>query len=234
VRRGLTAAVGQATGAAWLLATACTPGQRPAGVGADDPAERVLLREPARVVAGARAPAEFSVRFETSQGAFIVLVHRSWAPFGADRFHALVRHGFFDDQRFFRVRAGFIAQFGLSGDPAVSSAWQGQTMPDDPRVASNRRGTLAYAFTTPGTRSTQIFINLADNLALDDEGFAPFGEIVDGVAVIDRLYAGYGESAGGGMRGGRQGRIVAEGNAHLRREFPRLDFIRTARLASRE
>jgi cyclophilin family peptidyl-prolyl cis-trans isomerase len=179
------------------------------------------------------APATFRARFETSQGAFTVLAHRDWAPIGTDRFYALLRHGFFDGQRFFRVRAGFIAQFGLHGDPAVIAAWKPRTMPDEPRVVSNRRGTLAYAFTTANTRSTQIFINLADNARLDGEGFAPFAEIVDGVEVIDRLYAGYDESAGGGMRAGKQGHIEAEGNAHLTRDFPRLDHIIRARIVDR-
>jgi cyclophilin family peptidyl-prolyl cis-trans isomerase len=174
------------------------------------------------------------VRFETSQGPFVVAVHRDWAPLGAARFYALVRHGYFDEQRFFRVRAGFIAQFGLHGDPSVIALWKGRVLADDSARVTNRRGTLAYAFTTAGTRGTQIFINLADNASLDAQGFAPFGEIVEGLAVVDRLYAGYDESAGGGMRGGRQGKIEAEGNAHLRRDFPKLDYIRRARLIGGE
>lgn len=190
------------------------------------------LTDPDAVLAGARAPDSFDVRFETSRGAFTVRVRRDWAPLGADRFHALVRHRFFDEQRFFRVRKGFIAQFGLHPNPAVIAAWKPRSMPDDPARASNRRGTLAYAFTTPGTRSTQIFINLADNARLDAEGFAPFGEIVHGIEVIDLLYAGYDESAGGGMRAGKQGRIEREGNAHLIRDYPRLDYIERARIVS--
>ena len=185
---------------------------------------------PERVLPEGPAPAAFRVRLETSRGPMLVLVHRDWAPLAADRFHALARHGFFDGQKFFRVRAGFIAQFGIHPEPAVIAAWKGRTMPDEPRRVSNRRGTLAYAFTTAHTRSTQIFINLADNTALDAEGFAPFGEIVEGIDVIDRLYAGYDERAGGGMRGGRQGRIEAEGNVHLERDFPLLDHIIRARL----
>jgi cyclophilin family peptidyl-prolyl cis-trans isomerase len=194
-----------------------------------EPALAVDLRRPDLILKGGPAPALFRVRIETSRGPIVALVHRDWAPLAADRFHALVRHGFFDGQRFFRVRAGFIAQFGLHPDPRVIAAWKGLAMPDEPRRVSNRRGTMAYAFTTANTRSTQIFINLADNAALDAEGFAPFAEIVEGVDVIDRLYAGYDESAGGGMRGGRQGRIEAEGNAHLVRDFPLLDYIIRAR-----
>lgn len=193
------------------------------------PASQVDLRRPDLVLKGGPAPASIRVRVETSRGTFVAVVHRDWAPLAADRFYALLRHGFFDGQRFFRVRAGFIAQFGLHPDPRVIAAWKGLAMPDEPRRVSNRRGTMAYAFTTANTRSTQIFINLADNTALDAEGFAPFAEIVEGVEVIDRLYAGYDESAGGGMRGGRQGRIEAEGNAHLLRDFPLLDYIIGAR-----
>ncbi len=191
------------------------------------------LDDPTAVLAIGAAPDSFDVLFETSQGDFRVRVHRDWAPLGADRFHALVRRGFFNNQRFFRTRAGFIAQFGLHGDPRVIAAWKGRTMPDDSARVTNRRGTLAYAFTTAHTRSTQIFINLADNSRLDAEGFAPFGEIVQGVEVIDRLYAGYDESAGGGMRAGRQGGIEREGNAHLTRDFPRLDYIRRCRVVAR-
>jgi homoserine O-acetyltransferase len=192
-----------------------------------------VLRSPDLVLRGGPAPDSFRVRFETSQGDFIVRVRRHLAPIGVDRFHALVRHGFFDDQRFFRVRAGFIAQFGLHGDPAVIAAWKGRPMPDDPTRLENRRGTLAYAFTTPGTRSTQIYINLADNPRLDAEPFSPFGEIIEGVAVIDRLYAGYDESAGGGMRGGQQGEIERGGNEWLKARFPRLDYIRRARIVGK-
>lgn len=177
-------------------------------------------------VLSATAPTVFHARFETSQGPFTVQVTREWAPIGVDRFYNLVRAGFFDGQKFFRVRAGFIAQFGLHPDPRVIAAWKGRTMPDDSARISNTRGTLAYAMlTTPNTRTTQIFVNLADNAQLDAQGFAPFGRIVDGIDVIDRLYAGYDERAGGGMRAGNQGPIEKEGNAWLEREFPKLDHI---------
>jgi homoserine O-acetyltransferase len=192
-----------------------------------------VLRDPDLLLRAAPAPDSFSVRFTTSQGTFLVLVRRALAPVGVDRFHALVRHGFFDGQRFFRVREGFIAQFGLHPDPAVIAAWKPRTMSDDPPAAKNRRGWMAYAFTTAGTRSTQIFINLADNAQLDAEPFAPFAEIIEGLDVIDRLYAGYGETAGGGMRGGKQGPIEAEGNRYFERLFPKLDYIRSARLVDR-
>ncbi len=172
------------------------------------------------------APAVFRARFETSQGRFIVEVTRAWAPIGVDRFYHLARAGFFDGQKFFRVRANFIAQFGLHPDPRVIMAWKNRTMPDDTARVSNTRGTMAYAMlTTPNTRTTQIYINLADNTQLDPQGFMPFGRIVEGIEVIDRLYAGYDERAGGGMRAGNQGPIEKEGNEWLERNFPRLDYI---------
>jgi peptidyl-prolyl cis-trans isomerase A (cyclophilin A) len=178
----------------------------------------------------ARAPEHFKVRFTTSQGDFVVEVHRSWAPIGADRFYNLVTHRFFDDQRFFRVRQGVFAQFGIPADPRVAQAWRTATIPDDLPQHSNARGTIAYAFTTANTRVTQLFINLADNRQFDPQGFAPFGEITSGMDVVDHLYAGYGETAGGGMRAGHQDALFAGGNAYLLREFPKLDFIRKARI----
>jgi cyclophilin family peptidyl-prolyl cis-trans isomerase len=179
---------------------------------------------------GARAPEVFRVRFETTRGAFVVEVHRGWAPVGADRFYDLVRQRFFDGQRFFRVRAGAFAQFGIPGDTQLARAWRNATLPDDPVRASNERGTLAYAFTKPGTRATQIFINLRDNKEYDAQGFAPFGRVISGMEVVDSLYSGYGEAAGGGMRAGHQDALFEEGNAWLDRNFPKLDSIVTARL----
>jgi cyclophilin family peptidyl-prolyl cis-trans isomerase len=160
----------------------------------------------------------------------VIEVHRQWAPHGADRFYNLVAHGFFDGQRFFRVRQGFIAQFGVSGEPAIAAAWRSATIHDDPPLESNKRGTVAYAFTTPNTRATQVYINLSDNQRLDADGFAPFGVVVRGMEVVDRLYAGYGETVGGGMRAGNQDALFAGGNAWLAREFPRLDSIRRVTL----
>jgi len=186
------------------------------------------------VAHAAPAPDIFRVRFETSQGAFVVEAHREWAPRGADRFRELVAAGFFDDSRFFRVVAGFISQFGLPGDPAVNAAWKDKAIPDDPVRQSNVRGTLAFAMTGPDTRSTQLYINLADNSRLDAQGFAPIGRVVEGMDVVDRLYAGYGEGAGGGMRGGKQGKILAGGNAHLDAEFPKLDRLLRARLLEKQ
>jgi cyclophilin family peptidyl-prolyl cis-trans isomerase len=176
------------------------------------------------------APEQFRVRFATTQGDFIIEVHRSWAPIGADRFYSLVTHCFLDGQRFFRVRQGVFAQFGIPGRPRIAQAWRSATIPDDPPRQSNVRGTIAYAFTKTNTRATQMFINLADNRQLDAQGFAPFGVVTSGMDALDRLYAGYGETAGGGMRAGHQDALFAGGNAYLMREFPRLDYIKHARL----
>jgi len=221
-------------GTPWLLAAligaGCSAGARPHPSAGDTAAgrARAALMEPASAAMREPAPPVFRVRFETSKGDFVVEVHRAWAQRGADRFYNLVRNGFYDGQRFFRVRAGYIAQFGLSGDPAITRVWKDATIPDDPVLRGNTRGSLAYAMTGPNTRSTQVYVNLADNSHLDAQGFAPFGEVVSGMDVVDSLYAGYGESAGGGMRGGKQGRIEAGGNAYLTREFPRLDYISRA------
>ncbi len=171
------------------------------------------------------APESFQARFETSQGTFIIEVHRAWAPIGADRFYNLVRHGFYDGQRFSRVIPDFIAQWGLSGDPEVTRAWRGQTIPDDPVVESNTRGAIAYAMTGPDTRLTQVYISLVDNSRLDEQGFAPFGRVVEGMDVVERLYGGYGEEAGGGMRAGNQGPVEEGGNAYLQANYPELDYI---------
>ena len=172
-----------------------------------------------------RAPEVFRVRFETSQGVFVVESRREWAPRGADRLFALARAGFFDDSRFSRVRAGFIAQFGIPGDPEVAAVWRAATMPDDSVRWSNVRGTVSYAMTGPHTRTTQLFVNLADNRRLDAEGFAPLGVVVEGMDVVERLYAGYGEESGGGMRGGQQAPVFEGGNAYLDRAYPRLDRL---------
>lgn len=175
------------------------------------------------------APAVFRARFETSEGAFVIEVHREWAPQGADRFYNLVRTGYYDGVRFFRVISGFMAQFGIHGDPAVSAQWRERRIPDDPVRQSNVRGAVSYAMAGPNTRTTQLFINFGDNSRLDGSGFSPFGRVVEGMEVVDRLYAEYGEGAPNG-RGPAQGRIQAEGNAYLERDFPELDYVRKATL----
>lgn len=173
------------------------------------------------------APESFRVRLETSEGNFVVLVRRDWAPNGADRFYNLVRHGFYDGVRFFRVLEGFVAQFGIHGDPDVARAWRDATIPDDPVVATNERGTLTFATAGPNSRTTQLFVNYRDNSQLDAMGFAPIGEVVEGMEVVDRLHAGYGEGAPRGQ-GPSQTRIQAEGDAYLEAEFPELDRVERA------
>jgi len=175
-----------------------------------------------------KAPGTFRVRFETTQGAFTLRVHRDWSPLGADRFFSLVRHGYYDGNSFFRVLPGFVVQWGLHPAPQVAAAWTEATIPDDPKAQSNLKGRLTFATAGPNTRTTQLFINLADNPRLDGMGFTPFAEIEgDGLAVVQKLYAGYGEGAPRG-RGPDQERIEREGEAYLRAQYPRLDAIRRA------
>lgn len=176
-----------------------------------------------------RAPAVFRVRFETSKGPFVVEARRALAPLGVDRFYQLTRSGFFDNVRFFRAVPGFMVQFGVHGDPKVNAAWDALAIADDTVAQSNTRGTLTFAMAGPNTRTTQMFINLVDNGSLDSQGFAPIGQVVEGMAVIDSLHMGYGDGPPMGF-GPDQGRIMQEGNAYLERDFPKLDFIRTARL----
>jgi peptidyl-prolyl cis-trans isomerase A (cyclophilin A) len=171
-----------------------------------------------------RAPEAFSTRFTTTQGEFVIEVHRSWAPQGADRFYNLARIGFFDDTRFFRVVEGFMVQFGIPGDPVVAAKWRGASIPDDPVTQSNLRGFVTFAMAGPNSRTTQIFIDYNNHPRLDATGFAPFGKVVKGMEVVDALYKGYGEGAPDG-HGPRQDRIQSEGNAYLDAEFPKLDRI---------
>ncbi|HLH00682.1 MAG TPA: peptidylprolyl isomerase [Bryobacteraceae bacterium] len=175
-------------------------------------------------------PEIFRVKFETSQGDFIVEANRAWAPRGVDRFHELVRMRYFDDNRFFRVIKGFIAQFGVHRDFDVHGKWREFFIVDDPPKEKNLRGTLAFAMSGPNTRATEIFINLADNKALDDQGFVPFAKIVDGIDVIDKLYSGYGEMRPEG-RDIDPGRVEGETNEYLVPRFPKMDYIKTARFA---
>jgi peptidyl-prolyl cis-trans isomerase A (cyclophilin A) len=178
----------------------------------------------------AQAPALYRAKFDTSKGAFVIEIHRDWAPNGADRFYNLVTNGFYNNGRFFRVIPGFMAQFGISGDPRISAAWREANIPDDPVKQSNGRGFVTFATAGPNTRTTQVFINYADNQALDAMGFAPFGRVVSGMNVIDALYGGYGEGAPQGQ-GPAQGLIQRQGNSYLMQDFPKLDFIKSATIA---
>jgi len=169
----------------------------------------------------APAPATYQVKFTTTKGDFVVQVNRAWAPRGADRFYNLVRAGFFTDCAFFRVLKTprpFMAQFGISPNPAIAKAWLNANLPDDRPIESNKRGRLTFATAGPNTRTTQLFINFADNSFLDSQGFAPFGEVVDGMDVVDKINAEYGETPD-------QGKIQNEGKAYLDRYFPHLDKI---------
>jgi peptidyl-prolyl cis-trans isomerase A (cyclophilin A) len=175
------------------------------------------------------APAVFKAKFVTTKGDFVVEVHRDWAPQGADRFYNLVKSGFFTDIAFFRVVKGFMVQFGIHGDPAVAKQWRDAHIQDDPvGKASNTKGMVTFAMAGPNTRTTQIFINYADNARLDGMGFPPFGKVVgDGMKVVDSIEGMYGEGAPGG-RGPNQGRIQGEGNKYLKADFPKLDYIKSA------
>jgi len=193
-----------------------------------------LLKDPKAPGINKTAPDVFRAKFVTSKGDFVVEVTRAWAPVGADRFYNLARNGFFDDVRFFRVLTNFMAQFGINGNPEVAKVWNQATIQDDPVKESNQRGMVTYAKTgAPNSRSTQLFINFKDNSMLDRQGFAPFGKVVEGMEVVDALYKGYGEGAPSG-RGPEQGRIQAEGNSYLNKDFPQLDYVKTARVFEKE
>ena len=173
------------------------------------------------------APATFRVRLDTSKGEVVLELHRAWAPLGVDRFYNLVRAGFYDGVRFFRVLDGFMAQFGINGDPRIQARWRAANIPDDPLVEGNSRGRLTFAKTTaPNSRSTQLFINYEDNSNLDPMGFSAIGEVVEGMEVVDELYSGYGEGAGAPD----QGLIRRRGNEYLISEFPDLDYIESAEI----
>ncbi len=192
-----------------------------------------LLMQPEAEFWSQEAPARFDVRFITSEGEFVVEAVRQQAPIGVDRFYNLVRAGFYDDSRFFRVREAYIAQFGIAGDPAVNAVWRDRTMLDDPVQASNTRGSFAYAMIDPDTRTTQIYINLVDNTHLDEQGFSPLGHVTEGMDVVDRLYPGYGEEAGGGMRLGKQETMFVGGNEHLDASYPLLTKLMDAEIEER-
>src|SRR5205809_8027618 len=172
-----------------------------------------------------RAPNEYHAKFETRKGAFIVDVHRDWAPLGADRFYNLVKNGFYDEARFFRVVPDFMVQFGMNANPAVTTAWRGTTLADDPVKQSNRKAYVTFANTgQPNPRGTQVFINLKDNAFLDAQRFAPFGEVTQGMDIVEKITAEYGERPD-------QGSITSQGNAYLTKAFPKLDYIKAATIA---
>jgi cyclophilin family peptidyl-prolyl cis-trans isomerase len=188
--------------------------------------EHALLTDPANPEWSRQAPPISHIRFETTKGVFVLELVRANGPIGADRLYNLARLGYYDDTRFHRVNRSYIAQFGLSGDPAVNTAWKTRYLADDPPRSQNRRGTFAFSFKAiPNTRNTQIYINLADNTRNDAEAFTVLGTVVEGMAVVDSLYSGYGESSGSGVRQGKQGPLEQGGNAYMDREYPLLDRI---------
>ncbi len=175
----------------------------------------------------ARAPEMYKAQFTTTKGDFVVEVHRDWAPLGADRFYNLVRNGFFTNAAFFRVLPGFVVQFGLSANPAVNKVWENARIMDDPVKQSNKPGSIVFATAGPNTRTTQLFINYGNNAPLDPQGFAPFGTVIDGMDVVQKIYSGYGERPD-------QGRITAEGKPYLDKNFPQLDSITSAKILPAE
>lgn len=175
------------------------------------------------------APAEYKVLLQTTKGDVTILVHRDWAPLGADRFYELTKRGFYDGDRFFRALKGFVVQFGINGDPKVNKQWSEMSIKDDPPKVSNKMGTVTFATSGPDTRATQVFINLGDNSRLDSQGFTPFGEVIQGMDNIENFYMDYGEGAPSGS-GPDQAAIADVGNAYLEEHFPKLDYIKTARV----
>lgn len=205
-----------------LAATGCGGGD----AGDSEPFEDKPLYHPEALAE--TSPPTFHAVFETSKGQFVIEVDRASSPNGADRFYTTVKNGYYDGVRFYRVVEGFMAQFGLHGDPRVTAVWSGSRLMDDPVVESNLRGAVTYAMTgQPHSRTTQIFINLVDNAHLDESGFAPFGQVVEGMDVVDQLYAGYGDGPPQGT-GPYQPQIRALGNEYLEEEFPELDYVISA------
>lgn len=206
-----------------LLAVSCS---RAGGNGDEAPSvTRALLLDPSHVEWHKPAPPVSHLRFETTKGTFVLELNRAWGPIGADRVYNLARLGYYNDTRLHRVRAD-IAHFGIHGDPAVNAVWSKAELPDDPPRSTNRRGTFALAFPArPDSRTTQIYINKTDNARSDADAFTVLGTVVEGMAVVDSLYAGYGEQSGGGMRQGKQGPLLEGGNAFMDRVYPQLDRI---------
>jgi peptidyl-prolyl cis-trans isomerase A (cyclophilin A) len=188
------------------------------------------LMDPKAPAVNLTAPAEFKVKIETSKGDLLLKITRDWAPKGADRFYSLVKNGYYDDCRFYRVLPKYIAQAGIHGDPKIALKWHEAPIDDDPVKQKNTRGRVTFAKGGPNSRTTNVFINLRDSTSLDRDGFAPIGEVVEGMETADQLHSGYGEGAPKG-RGPGQKRIYDEGNAYLQKDFKDLDFIKSAKIA---
>jgi peptidyl-prolyl cis-trans isomerase A (cyclophilin A) len=200
--------------------------KRPATAAQSSAANPALLK--------AKAPDVFKAQFTTTKGEVVIEVHRDWAPFGADRFYNLVKSGFFTDVYFFRVHPKFMVQFGISGTPKIASAWAKASIRDDAQKESNKRGTITFAMGGPNTRTTQLFINFADNTFLDTQNFPPFGTVTSGMDVVDQIYSGYGEIPDMGGTGPSPSKIESEGNAYLLKSFPQLDKINSAKILPAE
>jgi peptidyl-prolyl cis-trans isomerase A (cyclophilin A) len=200
---------------------------KPAAAAPDKKSEPATFADPSKLTE--KAPESFKAKFTTTKGAFTIEVTRSLSPNGADRFYNLVKSGYFQEVAFFRVIPGFMGQFGIHGDPKVSAAWRGARIQDDPVKASNKRGYLSFAMAGPNTRTTQFFINLVDNTNLDSMGFSPFGKVVEGQDVVDKINGEYGEGAPRG-RGPNQAIIQEKGNEYLKASYPNLDYIKSAAL----
>ncbi len=204
-------------------AAGTTPARKPT---AASPYDRALLRP---ALLASKAPATYQVKFTTTKGDFVLTVTRAWAPLGADRFYNLVRHHFYDNTSFFRVLKGFVVQWGISAYPPVSAAWSHAPIKDDPVVQSNLKGFITYAMGGPNTRTTQVFVNLVDNKRLDSMGFSAFGQVTEGMDVVEALYAAYGEGAPQG-EGPEQDKIEKLGKSYLDKDFDKLDSIKTTTL----
>ena len=202
---------------------------------AQSPAERErALHDPTSTFWRERAPESYRAKFETTKGVFVLDVTRALSPLGADRLYNLIRAGYYDDSRFTRVLPNYIVQFGVPRDSVLARLWYTNTFPDDSAKMSNVRGTFAFAMRKPNDRTTQIYINLVDNVRNDPQGFSPMGRVVDGMDVVDRLYNGYGETSGGGVRAGKQGPLLEGGNAYVDREFPKIDHLIRATIIDRK
>jgi peptidyl-prolyl cis-trans isomerase A (cyclophilin A) len=218
----IVAAMAGIAGAGQTRSTGARRGAAGGAAGGAANPNKAKLRTPSALTE--KAPDTYKVKLDTSKGPVVIEVHREWAPLGADRFYNLVKNGFYDDVRFFRVLDKFMVQFGMNGDPGIQKAWSNANFKDDPPKQGNKRGYVTFAkASAPNSRSTQVFINFVDNDFLDPQGFAPFGTVLEGMDVVDKLYSGYGRD-----NVPDQGKITEQGNAYLNKEYPKLDFIRKA------
>lgn len=203
-----------------------SPASATSAAAASTPESNAALLDPSQFTE--KAPDTYRAKFDTTKGAFVIEVTRKWSPNGADRFYNLVKSGFYNDVAFFRVVPNFMVQFGMHGDPAVNKAWQEATIHDDQVLQSNQKGYVTFAKTSmPNSRTSQVFINFRDNSFLDNQGFSPFGKVVEGMDVVNSIYSGYGDAPPRG-RGPQQGLIGSRGNEYLKSGFPDMDWVKTA------